>query len=222
MAFFLPHHPLTPRHTLALDVDPAQRIVRAPELAAWRDADAAVAAARAQAEAIVSGAQAAFEAECQRGHAEGLAQARRESAEHMTQQVARADAFFTQVEERLVALVVQAVRRIVGGYSDGERALHAVRNALAVMRNQKQLTLRVHPDQLEQVKARSAELRADFPVVELLDVVPDARLAADACVLESEIGVVEAGTEGQLAALEAAFRRAGGSGGADGSSAGGA
>lgn len=208
MAFFIPHQPLTPRHTLALDIDPAQRIVRAPELAAWQDADAAVAAARAQAEAIVSGAQAAFEAERQRGHAEGTEQARRECAQHMVQQVARADAFFTQVEGRLVALVMQAVRRIVGGYNDGDRALHAVRNALAVMRNQKQLTVRVHPGQVEHVKARTAELRADFPVVELLDVVPDARLAADACVLESEIGVVEAGTEGQLAALEAAFRRA--------------
>ena len=35
-----------------------------------------------------------------------------------------------------------------------------------------------------------------------------ARLAADCCVLESDIGVVEASTEGQMAALEAAFRKA--------------
>jgi type III secretion protein L len=47
-----------------------------------------------------------------------------------------------------------------------------------------------------------------YPGVGLLDVVGDMRVAADACVLESDIGVVEASTEGQLAALESAFHRA--------------
>ena len=84
----------------------------------------------------------------------------------------------------------------------------ADRSALAAVRNQKQITLRLHPDNVDYVKSRSAELLSDYPGVGLLDVVPDNRLAADCCVLESDIGVVEASTESQMAALEAAFRKA--------------
>jgi len=208
MAFLIPHNPLTPRHRLALDIDPAARIVRAADLAAWRQAEAAVAAAQAQAEAILAGAQAAFDAECVRGHQEGTERARREGARHMAEQIASTDGYFSRIEERLVALVMQGIRKIVGGYDDHERVVHSVRNALAAVRNQKQITLRLHPDHVDHVKARTAELLAGYPGVGLLDVVADARLAADCCVLECDIGVVEASTEGQLAALEAAFRKA--------------
>jgi len=37
--------------------------------------------------------------------------------------------------------------------------------------------------------------------------VADPRLAADACILESEIGIVEASVQGQLAALRQAFAK---------------
>ena len=37
--------------------------------------------------------------------------------------------------------------------------------------------------------------------------VADARLKGDACILESEIGLVEASIDGQIAALEGAFRK---------------
>lgn len=207
MAFIVPRHPLTPAHQLALDVDPAQRIVRAADLAAYRDAEAAVVAACEQARAIVAGAQEAFDAERRRGHLEGTEHAQREGAQHMAEQIARTDGYFTRVEDQLAALVMQGIRRIVEGYSDHERVLQSVRSALATMRNQKQITLRLHPDNVAHVQARTAELLAAYPGIGLLDVVADARMAADGCVLESDIGVVEASTEGQLAALEAAFRK---------------
>jgi type III secretion protein L len=207
MAFIVPHDPLTPRRRLAVEIDPAARIVRASDLAAYRDAEQAMAAARAQAGAIVEEARAAFESERKRGYEEGRELARREAAQHMAEQVARADAYFAQIEGRLVALLMQAMRKIVEGYDEHERVLHCARNALAVVRNQKQLTLRVPVERAEHVRARASELLADYPGVELLDVVPDARLADDACVLESEIGTVEASTQGQLAALEGALRK---------------
>lgn len=208
MAFLVPHHPLTPHHRLAVDIDPAARIVRASDIAAYRDADQAVAAARVQAEAIVAGAQVTFDAERKRGFEEGAERARREGAQHMAEQLARTHEYFGRIEDRMVDLVMQATRRIVEGYSERDLVSHAVRNALAVIRNQKQITLRLHPRHVEHFRARTDALLAGYPGVSLLDVVADARLGSDTCVLESEIGVVEASTEGQLAALQAAFRKA--------------
>jgi type III secretion protein L len=208
MAFFIPHQPLKPRHRLAADLDPATRIVRASDLASWVDAQAVVDAARAQADEIVAGARAAFDAERQRGYEEGREQARREGAHQMAQMLARTDHYFEQVEERLATLVMQAIRKIVNDYSDEERVVHSVRNALAAVRNRKQITLRVHPSHVDHVRARTAQLLADYPGVSLLDVVGDSRLGFDTCMLECDIGVVEATTEGQLAALESALRQA--------------
>lgn len=208
MDFLIPRNPLTPSHRLKLDIDPAARVVRAAELGAWRDAQQAVAAACEQAEAIVAGAQAAYEAERERGHREGKEEASHELSANMAEQYVRVARYYDGIEDQVAGLVMQGVRRIIGGYSDHERVLHSARSALAAVRNQKQITLRLHPDNVDYVKSRSAELLADYPGVGLLDVVPDNRLAADCCVLESDIGVVEASTESQMAALEAAFRKA--------------
>lgn len=211
MAFVLPHgvrDPLRPRHRLALDVDAAAKIVRARDLAAYLDAEAAVQSAREQADAIVAEARAAFEAEQRRGHEEGTMRAKREESRRMAELVARSDTWLAQIEDRLAAVVMQAVRKIVHGYDERERVLQSLRSALAVVRNQKQITVRVHPGQLDHVHARIGELIAAYPGVGTLDVMPDARVAADSCILESEIGIVEAGTEAQLAALEAALRNA--------------
>lgn len=211
MGLFLPHADLTParaRRELSLEVDASTGIVRARDLGAYREAEEAVAAARAQAEAIVADARAAYEAERKRGWEEGTARAKREEAQRMAELVNRSDAWLARIEDSLAAAVMQAVRRIVHGYDERDRVLHSLRTALAVVRNQKQLTLRVHPDHVEHVRGHTAQLIADYPGVALLDVVGDGRLEGDACVLESEIGIVEAGSEGQLAALEAALRKA--------------
>ena len=82
-----------------------------------------------------------------------------------------------------------------------------VRNALAVVRNQKQMTLRLHPDDVEVVRERINDILAAYPGVGYLDLLPDARLARGACILESEIGMVEASLEGQIEAVRGAFQR---------------
>ena len=57
------------------------------------------------------------------------------------------------------------------------------------------------------VKARLAELRADYPTIESMDVVEDSRLSGPACVLETEAGVADASVDTQLAAIERSLKR---------------
>lgn len=207
MAFLIPRHPLTPARKVGANLAPGTVLVRADDLSALRHAEQIVADAQAQAQALLDGAQAAFEAERQRGFREGLEEARLEQAEQMIANVSRTVDYFAQVEGRMVDLVMQAVQRIVGDFSDDERVLITVKNVLAVVRNQKQMTLRLHPQQVEMVKAHVNELLAAYPGVGYLDIVPDHRLKPDACILESEIGLIEASMEGQLAALRNAFQK---------------
>ena len=211
MVAFQSHPPLSPDlpapRALAVHLVPGTRLVRGADLAAWQDAGQLVATARAQADAIVAGAEAARAAECQRGYDEGWRQARQEQAEQMIEHVGRTVDYLARVEGRMVELVMGAVRKIVAGFDDAERVLIVVRNALSVVRNQKQMALRLNPAQVEQVRAHVNELLASYPGVGYLDLVPDGRVQPDACILESEIGLVEASIEGQLEALRAAFGR---------------
>ncbi|MEO5672268.1 MAG: HrpE/YscL family type III secretion apparatus protein [Ramlibacter sp.] len=199
--------PLKPQRKLSLGIDPARKIVRGEELRALRIAEEAIAHANAQADEIVEQAKAAFDAECQRGFELGKEEARLEQAELMIENVSRTVDYFSKVEGRMVDLVMQAVRKIVEDFDDQERVLITVRSVLSVVRNQKQMTLRLSPQQVDVVKGRINELLAAYPGVGYVDIVADNRLKADACILESEIGLVEASMEGQLTALRNAFQK---------------
>lgn len=207
MAFIVPRSPLKPARSLALGLPAGTVVVRAAELAAWHEASDAVTVALTQAQAIVDSAEAAREAERQRGYADGLEQSRMENAGHMIESVSSTIDYFNKVEGRMVDLVMQAVQKIIYDFDDAERVLITVKNVLSVVRNQKQLTLRLPPHEAEAVKARVNDLLSAYPGIGYIDIVGDHRLAAGACVLESEIGRVEASLDSQLSALRSAFER---------------
>ncbi|OZI39905.1 type III secretion system protein [Bordetella genomosp. 5] len=205
MGFLLPRAGLTP--SAAPRIDPAARILRAADHAALLQADALVAHAREQADAIMAQAQAAFEAERERGYADGKEEALMGQAERMIETVGRTIEYFAGVENEMVDLVMASVRKVIDGFDDREKVMIVVRNALAVVRNQKQMTLRLHPDEVETVRGHINDLLAAYPGVGYLDILADGRLARGACILESEIGMVEASLENQIQALRTAFQR---------------
>ncbi len=207
MAFILPRDPLTPARHLAVSPAPATQVLRAHELAAYRQAEQIVADAQAQADAIVAGARAAFEAERERGYQEGLERARLQQAEQMIENVSLTVDYFGKIEDRMVSLVMQAVNKIMSDFDDKERVIATVRNVLAVVRNQKQMTLRLHDSEVELVRGRINDLLSAYPATGYVDVIADNRLKPGSCILESDIGLVEASMEGQLAALQNAFQR---------------
>ena len=206
MAFLIPRDSLTPRK-LAARIGPGAAVLRAHDYAALTQAQALLDNAHAQAAAIMAGAQAAFEAERQRGYADGKQEALMDQAEKMIETVGRTVEYFANVENEMIDLVMLAVRKVVDGFDDREKVMVVVRNALAVVRNQKQMTLRLHPDEVEVVRERINDILAAYPGVGYLDLVADSRLGRGCCILESEIGMVEASLEGQIAALRGAFQR---------------
>lgn len=188
-------------------VDPNAVILRAADAQVWTDAQGLLERARADADRIRAEALSAFEAEKVKGFEEGLAQAHLEQAERMIDNASRMVDFFASVEQRMVGLVMDAVRRIIADYDDAERVMAVVRSGLNVLRNQKQLTLRLSPEHAESVRGRASELLQQFPGVGMVDIVSDSRLKGDAAILESDIGVVEASIEMQLQALEQGFKK---------------
>lgn len=207
MAFLILRDSLTPRPRSG-HLIPATKVLHAHEHAVLVEATGLLTAARTEAVSIVSRAQEAYAAERERGYSEGQAAALREQAQAITRLTTRTVDYFGAVESQLVDLVMGALRKIIDDYDDREKIVIVVRNALSVVRNQKQMTLRLNPGEVEVVRNRIDALLAPYPAAGYLDILPDARLCQGTCILESEIGMVEAGLEQQLQAMQAAFQDA--------------
>lgn len=206
MAFLIPRDALTPR-TVAASLESGTQVLRAADFATLTESQALLDNAHAQAQSILVGAQDAFEAERRRGYEDGKQEALLNQAEKMIDTVGRTVEYFAGVETEMVELVMAAVRKVVDSFDDREKVMIVVRNVLAVVRNQKQMTLRLHPEEIEAVRGSINDILAVYPGVGYLDLLADARLARGACILESQIGMVEASLDGQIEALRGAFQR---------------
>ena len=185
-----------------------RRVVKAADVATVRSAAEIVAAAEAQAAQIREDAKAAYEEERKKGYDKGIADGKTEIAMQKLDLVDSSVAFMENVEEKMSEIVMKALKSCVAEIGDREMVIQIVRKTMAaVIRTQRQVTLKVAPELVETVRARVSELTATFPTIETFDVVEDPRLKGSACILETEAGVADASVESQLAAIERSLKK---------------
>jgi type III secretion protein L len=185
-----------------------RKIIKASQYDAAAEAERILAEAHSCAESTRQEAGQEYERQKQQGYADGMQQAQAAAAEQMTTVVAESAVYFSAVERRVVEVVRKAFQKVIGEMDDHELLARAVRHALSWARSQSRVTLRVCPAQAIQLKSRVEEIRRGFPAIDILDVVADDRLKALDCVLETDVGAVNAGIDVQLAAIEAAMTNA--------------
>ena len=185
-----------------------RRVVKAADVATVRSAAEIVAAAETQAAQIREDAKAAYEEERKKGYDKGIADGKTEIAMQKLDLVDSSVAFMENVEEKMSEIVMKALKSCVAEIGDREMVIQIVRKTMAaVIRTQRQVTLKVAPELVETVRSRVSELTATFPTIETFDVVEDPRLKGSACLLETEAGVADASVESQLAAIERSLKK---------------
>jgi len=186
---------------------PAGPVLRAGDRRAFNEAVALLEGARNEAAAIVTAARQAYEAQRKRGYSDGQAQWQAERAQWLLRQRDETMTYIDTVEAQIVEVVLGSLRRIMSSYDDDERAVIVVRSALDAVRQQKQVTLRLHPRDAEVVRARMESLMASYPAMDYIDVVEDDAVARGSCRLETEIGTVQTSIDAQVEALRESFER---------------
>ncbi|MDR1946208.1 MAG: HrpE/YscL family type III secretion apparatus protein [Desulfovibrio sp.] len=184
-----------------IDAAPGSRLIRAEEWAAYRAAGDIVAEAERYALDLRRKADEAFVAEKQRGYDEGLRQSRAEHAESMLDTVLKSIDYIEGLEKGIAGLVGDALRKILGELPPEERIIGVVRNSLNLVRGQKRVTLSVSPEDEPLVRARIDELMHDHTTGSFIDVTADGRLSRGSCLLQSDMGVIDAGIETQIRAI---------------------
>ncbi len=189
----------------AAEILPTGLLLRAADFAAVVEAQSIIAHAEAEAARIRENAAAHFEEEKARGYRDGLELGKAEMSERIVSTLSQSNLYFTKVEDALVDVVMKAVRRVIGEFDERERVERIVRQALELLRNQSQVRVKVSPAQLDWLNSRVEALLTSFPRIHLLDVQTDERLPSDGCILETELGVIDATVETQLRAIERAL-----------------
>lgn len=192
----------------SFELSSSARLVKAADVQTVCDAQAVIEAAEAEAARLREAAKAAFEDERRRGYAKGLADVQEEVSRRKLLLAEESAAFMESVEGKMGDIVMKALRKCVDEIGDRELVVQVVRKVIrAVVRNQRQITLRVAPEMVETVRSRMNDILADFPHLDEVDVQEDSRMKGTACAVETAAGLADASVETQLAAVEESIRR---------------
>lgn len=191
-----------------VSVVPTARILKREEHAFLLEGQRIVEAARHEADLIRQEAQEEYERKRQEGFQKGQEEGKAEISERIVETLGQSAAYFSKVEDAMVDMVVRSIRNVLGEMNQREIVERVVHRALESTRNESHVTVRVSPSQAEWLKTRVNSILQSFPKVQFLNIQPDNRLPEDGCVLETEIGVVDATLETQLKAIEKALIRA--------------
>ena len=188
-----------------VQLSPGLKVLKSHEYLTYLDSQHLIDAAHAQAKSIVSQAQLTYETEKQGGYQAGLEKAKIEYATTMLETLSKCNNYYLEVEKEMTAVVLDAVRKIIDTFNDTETTLNVVREALLRVVNQKHVTLYVHPDQVRHVREKVSTMLSHFHEVGYVNVMADIRLTSGGCILETEVGIIDASIDSQLDALKQAM-----------------
>lgn len=191
----------------ALEIESDSVVIPAENYSALVKGEELLALAEHEAGLIRAEAQAEYERQKQEGFDLGLEQGKAEISEKMVEYMSQSAAYFSKVENVLIDLVLRCTRTVIGEFNERDLVEKVVRKSLEVTRNEGNVTVRVSPEHADWLKSRCEEILKSFPKIEFLEILPDARVTEGNCVLETEIGVVDATLETQLKAIENALIR---------------
>lgn len=168
-----------------------------------------LAKAQEQAAQLIEGAQqekeALFEESSEQGYAAGLDKWNDVLAEAWS----RRDDFLSRNEAELVRLAVAIAEKIVRHSVEAgtDVVLEAVKEALKSVRGEKRITIKVNPAEEDALREQVSSLKLLGSEVGDLVIVGNPSIAEGGCIVESELGVIDAQIDTQLASIEKALMR---------------
>ncbi|MDR1366934.1 MAG: HrpE/YscL family type III secretion apparatus protein [Puniceicoccales bacterium] len=157
-------------------------------------------------EKIFEEAKKYYESEARRGYDDGYATGKAEMAKQLAELVVKSTDNMKYLESSIAGLVVKALQRIIGEVDRRELIVDIVRQALKAVKNQQEAILKVSPQDSQAVRDNLKEILSDG-IVDYLEVMADSRLKPGTCILETDLGVVDASLDIQVEAIVGAFKK---------------
>lgn len=136
------------------------------------------------------------------GLLKGAEEAKARMAEQLLQSASSLSIQLADIEKDLVNVVKTAVRKIISDFDDEQLVLEAVKKGLMPVYKNQQVAVRVNPEMMPTVLDG---VDAMDHKIAFLDVQPDERLKGTDCVIEADVGSIDASIDSQLAIIEKAL-----------------
>lgn len=142
----------------------------------------------------------------EKGYRDGLDKALLEMEQNLLDIREVRDRVMREVEQDLLRLSVRLAEKILGREidKDNKAIVNIVATALVNARQQEKLTVRINPADV-QIVEKEIENVTPSGKIRYLDFVADPRVSIGGCMIESEVGTIDARLETQLRILERAL-----------------
>lgn len=194
------------RADIDLPKRPGKRILKAAEAQAWQDGFAFLDAAKRRAAELQDTARGAYGDSFAQGYQHGKAEGGADAARLLAEVAAKVDRYFGSIEKDVVGLASDVIARVLGEFDAGDLVARAARQTILEMRRSRYIKVTVHPQAVEAVRDELEAVCADSTFQGTIEVIADAELPRDGCVVATDIAVVDATIEVQIAAIAEAIR----------------
>ncbi|TIN80405.1 type III secretion system stator protein SctL [Mesorhizobium sp.] len=191
--------------TTAVPRRPVARILRAAEARAWQDGHAFLDEARRDAQQLRDAARRAYAAEYAQGYEDGKAQGDADAARLVSETAVKVDRYLGGLEAEIITLALDVVRRVLGEFDASMLVAKAAAQAVTEIRRAKYLKVRLHPASVNRVRDELNAVLRESELGMTIEIDADDTLATDACILSTDIAVIDASIEAQLNAIAAAI-----------------
>ncbi|WP_192251692.1 type III secretion system stator protein SctL [Mesorhizobium silamurunense] len=181
------------------------RILRAAEARAWQDGYAFLDGARRDAQQMRDAARRAYAAEYAQGYEDGKAQGDADASRLISETAVKVDRYLGGLEAEVTSLALEVVRRILGEFDVGTLVARAAKQAVTEIRRAKYLKIRVHPASVDRVREELDAILRKSDLGMTVEIDTDDALAATACILSTDVAVVDASIDVQLDAIATAI-----------------
>lgn len=186
---------------------PNGRVLKAQEYSTLLEAQGILDAAHQESQKIIEAAKLQVEEELKKGYACGLSDGQAEISKKMIETVATSASYIADFEKKLIQVIMESLRSILGDLDPKERVVRVANKALNLMRNQKQVTLEVSPEEAEALSSSITTLLERHPMIGMIEVKAEKRMKPGDCILRTPVGSVEASISMQLNAIQSALER---------------
>ncbi len=189
-----------------IKINKDKKIIKAKDLNLYYDSNEIIKKAQEIADDIIEKAKEQYNLRFSEGYALGHEKAIQETTEKLLDSVVSTIDSIEKLEDDIVDVVLLCVKKIIGDIDSDKRITLIVKKALSTVRAEHRILIRVSTHNEKIVKESlqdfllSADGRSGY-----IEVLADALLNNDDCILETKMGVIDASLQSQLNILQKAL-----------------
>ena len=188
-----------------LSIGLAGRVIKAADLRALSDAAEVIATCQSINEQVAAGAEEKYRAAWTRGFEHGRDEGMRRCGQTLAAIEQQTTRYFESLDRVMIGMVFDVVRHIAPKLGPQALLPQWIEQALAVVKAERYVRIRFHPDNRPTVQQCLDLARRAQPTVEFFELADDETLDPYAVVVESDCGSVRTDLDAQLAAMESAM-----------------